>query len=97
MTGHSGKTARDGIASTSEPTNRRLTVVHRWLFEVDGGHGPTQWTRRRVEGTRPSKIDPVSALNTARGSERVTQEKNSSTMLDMVLVKHGLSVMHVSF
>ena len=31
-----------------------------------------------VEGTRPSKIDPVSALNTARVSERVTQEKSSS-------------------
>ena len=74
MTGHSGKTARDGIASTSEPTNRRPTM-HRWLFEVDGGHGLTQWTRRRVEGTRPSRIDPVVALNTARGSEKVTQEK----------------------
>ncbi|EJK44112.1 hypothetical protein THAOC_37380 [Thalassiosira oceanica] len=46
---------------------------------VDGGHGPTQWTRRRVEGTRPSKIDPVVAPNTARVSEKVTtQEKSSS-------------------
>ncbi|EJK61369.1 hypothetical protein THAOC_18147 [Thalassiosira oceanica] len=55
--------------------------VHRWLFEVDGGHGPTQWTRRRVEGTRPSMIDPVVATNTARVSEKVTQEKSSSSLM----------------
>ncbi|EJK55730.1 hypothetical protein THAOC_24506 [Thalassiosira oceanica] len=73
----SGKTARDWVASTSERTNRRPTM-HRWLFEVDGGHGPTQWTRRRVEGTRPSRIDPVVAPNTDRVSEKVTQEKSSS-------------------
>ena len=77
VTRDSGKTARDWVASTSEPTNRRPTM-HRWLFEVDGGHGPTQWTRRRVEGTRPSRMEPVVALNTARGSEKVTQEKSSS-------------------
>ena len=77
MTRDSGKTARDWIASTSERTNRRPTM-HRWLFEVDGGHGPTQWTRRRVEGTRPSRIDPVVAPNTARVSEKVTQKKSSS-------------------
>ncbi|EJK65925.1 hypothetical protein THAOC_13175, partial [Thalassiosira oceanica] len=52
--------------------------MHRWLFEVDGGHGPTQWTRRRVEGTRPSRIDPDVAPNTARVSEKVTQKKSSS-------------------
>ncbi|EJK52447.1 hypothetical protein THAOC_28273, partial [Thalassiosira oceanica] len=45
------------------------------MFEVDGGHGPTQWTRRRVEGTRPSRIVPVVAPNIARGSEKVTQKK----------------------
>ena len=45
------------------------------MFEVDGGHGPTQWTRRRLEGTRPSRIDPDVAPNTARVSEKVTQEK----------------------
>ncbi|EJK45619.1 hypothetical protein THAOC_35760 [Thalassiosira oceanica] len=54
--------------------------MHRWLFEVDGGHGPTQWTRRRVEGTRPSRIDPVVAPNTARVSEKVTQKKSSSAI-----------------
>ncbi|EJK68933.1 hypothetical protein THAOC_09854 [Thalassiosira oceanica] len=53
-------------------------MMHRWLFEVDGGHGPTQWTRRRVEGTQLSRIDPVVAPNTARGSEKVTQKKSSS-------------------
>ncbi|EJK71018.1 hypothetical protein THAOC_07578, partial [Thalassiosira oceanica] len=45
---------------------------------VEGGHGPTQWTRRRAESTRPSRIDPVVAPNTARVSEKVTQEKSSS-------------------
>ena len=40
VTRDSGKTARDWVASTSEPTNRRPTM-HRWLFEVDGGHGLT--------------------------------------------------------
>ncbi|EJK58803.1 hypothetical protein THAOC_21041, partial [Thalassiosira oceanica] len=74
VTRDSGKTARDWVASTSEPTNQRPTM-HRWLFEVDGGHGPTQWTRRRVEGTRPNRIDPVVAPNTARVSEKVTQKK----------------------
>ncbi|EJK75841.1 hypothetical protein THAOC_02421 [Thalassiosira oceanica] len=42
VTRNSGKTARDWVASTSERTNRR-PPMHRWLFEVDGGHGPTQW------------------------------------------------------
>ena len=78
VTRDSRKTARDWVASTSEPTNRRPTM-HRWLFEVEGGHGLTQWTRRRVEGTRPSRIDPVVAPNTARGSEKVTQKKSSSS------------------
>ena len=78
VTRDSGKTARDWVASTSERTNRR-PAMHRWLFEVDGGHGLTQWTRRRVEGTRPSRMEPVVALNTACGSEKVTQEKSSSS------------------
>ena len=34
------KTTRDCNASSLEPTNRRSTV-HRWLFEVKGGHGQT--------------------------------------------------------
>ncbi|EJK44292.1 hypothetical protein THAOC_37179, partial [Thalassiosira oceanica] len=53
-------------------------MVHRWLFEADGGHGPTQWTRRCVEGTRLYRIDPVGAPNTTRVSERVAQDKSSS-------------------
>ncbi|EJK65717.1 hypothetical protein THAOC_13398, partial [Thalassiosira oceanica] len=80
VTRDSEKTARgDWVASTSERTNRRPTM-HRWLFEVDGGHGPTQWTSRRVEGlegTRPSRIDPVIAPYTARGSEGHTGKSSS--------------------
>ncbi|EJK73462.1 hypothetical protein THAOC_04911, partial [Thalassiosira oceanica] len=53
-------------------------------FEVDGGHGPTQWARRRVEGTRPSRMDPVIAPNTARVSEKVTQKKSSSYVMSSV-------------
>ncbi|EJK55549.1 hypothetical protein THAOC_24712 [Thalassiosira oceanica] len=50
--------------------------MHRWLFEVEGGHGPTQWTRRRVEGhSTEQDIDFVVAPNTARVSEKVTQKK----------------------
>ncbi|EJK76395.1 hypothetical protein THAOC_01845 [Thalassiosira oceanica] len=77
VTSDSEKPTRDWVSSTSDPTNQRPTM-HRWLFEVDGGHGPTQWTRRRVEGTRPSRIDPVVAPNTARVSEKVTQKKGYS-------------------
>ncbi|EJK51763.1 hypothetical protein THAOC_29038 [Thalassiosira oceanica] len=90
----SGKTARDWVASTSERKNRRLKM-HRWLFEVDGGHGLTQWPCRRVEGTRPSRIDPVAAPNTARVSEKVTQEKSSSCarMIGWVVTaRHGRTV-----
>ncbi|EJK48501.1 hypothetical protein THAOC_32692, partial [Thalassiosira oceanica] len=50
-------------------------LAHRWLFELEGGHGPTQWTRRRAEGTQSSRKDPVIAPNTARVSERVIREK----------------------
>ena len=63
--------------STSERTNRRWTM-YRWLFEVGGGHGPTKWTRRRTADTRPSGGDLVDVPNAARGSEKVTQEKNPS-------------------
>ncbi|EJK68103.1 hypothetical protein THAOC_10751, partial [Thalassiosira oceanica] len=80
VTGHSGKTARDWIASTSEPTNQRPTGVHRWFFEVDGGNGPIQWTRRRVEGTRPrEKNGPRRRPETAGVSERVTQSRKRSS------------------
>ena len=48
------------------------------MFEVEGGHGRTLRTRRRIEDTRPSGVDPVNAPNVARGSQRVTQEKKSS-------------------
>ncbi|EJK71777.1 hypothetical protein THAOC_06752, partial [Thalassiosira oceanica] len=51
-------------------------------LEVDKGHGPNQWTRRRVrrvKGTKPGRIDPV-AQNTAHGSEKVKQEKSSSNV-----------------
>ena len=47
--------------------------MHRWLFEVEGGHGLTLWTHRRIEDTRPSIVDPVSVLDAAHGSHRVTQ------------------------
>ena len=63
--------------STSERTNCRWTM-YRWLFEVGGGHGPTKWTRRRTADTRPSGGDLVDVPNAARGSEKVTQEKNPS-------------------
>ena len=52
--------------SPREPTNRRSTV-DRWLFEAKGGHGRTLWTRRRIEDTPPSDVDPVKAPNVARG------------------------------
>ena len=55
--------------------------MHRWLFEVEGGHRRTLRTlrtRRRIEDTRPSDVDPVNAPNVARGSQRVTQVKKSS-------------------
>ena len=48
------------------------------MFEVEGGHGWTLWTRRRIEDTRPSIVDPVSVLDAAHGSHRVTQKKRSS-------------------
>ena len=39
------------------------------LFEVEGGHGRTLWTRRRIiEDTRPSGVDPVNTPNVARGA-----------------------------
>ena len=41
----------------------------------------TQWTRRRVEDTRPSGGDVVNVPNAARGSEKITQEKNSSSVV----------------
>ncbi|EJK68450.1 hypothetical protein THAOC_10366 [Thalassiosira oceanica] len=76
----SGKTARDWVTSTSERTNRRPTM-HRWLFEVDGGHGPTQWTRRRVEGTRPSRIDPVVPVWSQQPQENKSN-RNKSPFVD---------------
>ena len=48
------------------------------LFEVEGDHGLTLWTRRRIEDTRPSIVDPVSILDAAHGSHRVTQKNRSS-------------------
>ena len=56
-------------------------TVHRWLFEVEGGHGRTLWTRRRIEDTRPSIVDPVVVLDAAHGSHRVTQKNRSSILL----------------
>ena len=50
--------------------------MRRWLFEIEGGHGRTQWIRRRIiEDTRPSIVDPVSVLDAAHGSHRVTQKE----------------------
>ena len=46
--------------------------MHRWLFEVEGGHVRTQWTRRRIEDTRPSIVDPVSVLDAAHGRTGLT-------------------------
>ena len=54
--------------------------MHRWLFEVEGGHGRTLRTRRRIEDTRPSGADPVSVFDAARGSHRVTQKNRSSEL-----------------
>ena len=70
---------------SSEPKNRRLTV-HPWLFEVEGGHGRTLRTRRRIEDTRPSGADPVSVFDAARGSHRVTQKNRSSTAVNKVFL-----------
>ena len=64
---------------------------HRWLFEVEGGHGQTRLrTRRRIEDTRPSGVDPVNAPNVARGSQRVAQEKKSSRHCRHILSCHPL-------
>ncbi|EJK50365.1 hypothetical protein THAOC_30676 [Thalassiosira oceanica] len=63
------RTPYDELFSCIDDCRHRL-LIDGWLFEVGGGHGPPQWTRRRVEGTRPSRIDPVVAPNTARGSEK---------------------------
>ena len=43
-----------------------------------GLFGLTLWTRRRIEDTRPSIVDPVSVLDAAHGSHRVTQKNRSS-------------------
>ena len=67
----------DHIGQTLETTNHR-SMVHQWLFVVEGGHGWTLRTRRRIEDTRPSGVDPVNAPNVARGSQRVAQGKKSS-------------------
>ena len=46
------------------------------MFEVERGHGRTLWTRRRIEDTPPSIVDPViNVLDDAHGSHRVTQKK----------------------
>ena len=56
------------------------------MFEAKGGHGRTLRTRRRIEDTRLSGVDPINAPNVARGSQRVTQEKSH---LVQYKAKHG--------
>ena len=39
---------------------------------------PALWTRRRIEDTWPSIVNPVSVLDAAHGSHRVTEKNRSS-------------------
>ena len=49
------------------------------MFEVEGGHGQTLRTRRRIEDTRPSGVDPVNAPHVARGSQRGSLRKKKTS------------------
>ena len=61
------------------------------MFEVEGGHGRTLWTRRRIEDTRPSIVDPVSVLDAAaHRSHGVTQKNRSSRSMERRLVVEEL-------
>ena len=65
-----------GTGSRARPSRR--IVDRRCIDEVEGGHGRTIWTRRRIEDTCLSIVDPVSVLDAAHGSHGVTQKKRSS-------------------
>ena len=69
-----GGGGRDKRTQIGHTRSRRLTV-HRWLFEVEGGHGQIH---QRIEDTHPSSVDPVNNLDTTHGSQRVTQKKRLS-------------------
>jgi len=61
-----------GTGSRARPSRR--IVDRRCIDEVEGGHGRTLWTRRRIDDTRPRIVDPVSVLDPAHGSHRVTRK-----------------------
>ena len=47
-----------------------------WLFEAEGRHGQTLWTRRRIEDTRPSALTPPTP-QTSHAGHRLSHRKKS--------------------
>ena len=70
--------AKLSVIKTRARPSRRIVdrrCINGCLRPKEAGHGRTLWTRRRIEDTRPSIVDPVSVLDAVHGSHRVTQKK----------------------